>query len=270
MKPRLLAAAAALALSAPAALAYEHVTTQSKQAARWTRACVPWWLHEGPTAGLPRPEVGATLRDAFAAWNGVEASFVRFQERGVTCVDGTGADARLGRENVVVFRDAWPYTRNVVALTSLTYDTETGAIMDADVEFNAEGYDFATDGTPTAYDLRLVMMHEAGHMLGLEHSTVSDAVMFRDARAGERAPDALHPDDEAGVVATHPVAASPGACDPAAPVATLDDPHCPAEAAPDDGCAGGRSPRSPFAWALGLSLVALGARSLSARRSRPC
>lgn len=145
---------------------------------------------------------------------------------------GEGLDAD-GRNTVTVNR-RWPpdpYHRpGVIAITVVTTDVATGALLDADVELAARspdnplGYPFG-DGAPAwgVADLPTVLLHELGHVAGLAHSDRDDAVMAAGTGDLERQRRDLTDDDVRGACASHPVTAarprpSP-ACAPERPVA---------------------------------------------------
>lgn len=94
-----------------------------------------------------------------------------------------------------------------------------GQIIDADIYFRNDGQaTFATPealaSTPGAYDLESLLVHELGHVFGLDHSGVWRAIMFPYAPppgtyVGERpsvsSPDApLSDDDRAGLRSLYP------------------------------------------------------------------
>ncbi|MFO0729339.1 MAG: matrixin family metalloprotease [Myxococcota bacterium] len=59
--------------------------------------------------------------------------------------------------------------RHVIAHTEVHYAVSTGTISEADILLNDEGFDFG-EGEPGLVDRASVVLHEAGHALGLAHS----------------------------------------------------------------------------------------------------
>lgn len=90
---------------------------------------------------------------------------------------------------------------SVVAVTVLTYDRQNGEIRDADVLLDDVHHDFclAPDCPPGRYDLQSTLTHEFGHVLGLDHTQVSDAAMFAGADPGEILKRSLKIDDTTGI-----------------------------------------------------------------------
>lgn len=117
--------------------------------------------------------------------------------------------------HIIVFRDtAWDHddTNSTLALTTVTYGTNSGTIYDADMEINA----ITTGSMPhflstveppqlplpsNTYDLQTIITHEAGHFLGLAHATDHSAVMYAFYSAGSLA---LQPDDIDGICTIYP------------------------------------------------------------------
>lgn len=111
--------------------------------------------------------------------------------------------------NAIVFHDdAWPYAdqKNTLALTTLTYNADTGQILDADMEINSAS-NAITTATPVpagSYDLLSILTHEGGHFLGLAHSGHPEAAMFATYKAQSISMRTLAADDTAGLCAAYP------------------------------------------------------------------
>jgi hypothetical protein len=131
-------------------------------------------------------------------------------------------NTRAGNANIVMFRDdAWPYSEadHELAATWLTVD-RSGTIVDADIEINATSplYVPAADEElelgviANQRDLMSILVHEAGHFLGIDHSREEGSVMQAALDVGEER-SALMPDDEAAICAAYPPDAESGSCD---------------------------------------------------------
>jgi MYXO-CTERM domain-containing protein len=109
--------------------------------------------------------------------------------------------------NIFMFRDdEWMASipGSALALTTVSYDSKTGEILDADVEVNGTGGNI-TNGRPTdGADLPSIMTHEIGHFLGLDHSPKPSATMFITYKAGSGNLRALDPDDVEAICAIYP------------------------------------------------------------------
>jgi hypothetical protein len=168
--------------------------------------------------------------------------------------------------NIWLFLDSeWPYVsgNTTLALTTLTFNVETGEIFDSDVEINSFENELTTTDTAVQADLESIIVHEAGHFLGLSHTCDQTATMYRDYTFGDVSLRTLEADDIAGICAIYPPG-EPEECNPT----------------PRHGfsrqCASGvekgccttapGSPRQHGPWAIGIAL--LGAGLLAARRFR--
>ncbi len=191
-----------------------------------------------------------TIQTSFETWNEPDCSIFEFQNGGLTETDRFISD---DGENVVVFHDeSWPYSSGALALTSVTADSN-GVIVNADMEINGVDHVFADAETETdKWDVQNTVTHEAGHMLGLDHTGVDDATMAFDARPGEIKKRDLHPDDIEGLCTIYDPANFDGDGNGQNP-----DPE-----PPDDGCCavvdGGVS--SGAAWLAALLLLVTAGR----------
>jgi MYXO-CTERM domain-containing protein len=102
-------------------------------------------------------------------------------------------------------------------------------------------------------DVQNTVTHEAGHTLGLAHSTDSTATMAASAPAGEIAKRSLHPDDLQGICAIYPRGAQT--------TTSIGDPIRLEPAGSGCGCSSGRG-------GLANALQALVLVALARRRAR--
>ena len=92
--------------------------------------------------------------------------------------------------------DCWDHASGVVALTTSTFITATGELVDADVELNAAtAFPTIVDSPPcspsalsttcVANDVQNAATHEFGHFLGLDHSPDPSSTMYANEPIGE-------------------------------------------------------------------------------------
>ncbi len=81
-----------------------------------------------------------------------------------------------GNNNVIYLSGSnWRYGSGTLGLTGTRFFT-AGEITDADMELNGNTA-WATDGRSSAIDQESVVVHEAGHFIGFDHTTSGNAVM---------------------------------------------------------------------------------------------
>jgi MYXO-CTERM domain-containing protein len=140
-------------------------------------------------------------------------------------------DPKDWNTNAILFQDdGWFHDGAALAITGVTMNLDTGEILDADIEINTPGFDFVLPGELGGADLRTVLMHEVGHVLGLDHPDTHGTIMY--GRYDETALySSLSDDDVAGICAIY------GGKDT--------DPECDVPELPDDGECVGESPCVP-------------------------
>jgi hypothetical protein len=167
--------------------------------------------------------------------------------------------------HTITFRDTgWRAPLDVIGLTTLTANLDTGEVIDADNEINSEHFDFFVDPEEAVIgqrDLRIVVNHELGHLLGLGHAAAEDSLMYFDYRGPDSTPGA---DDSAGLCEVFSPAANAPQCGPAPALAACRDAGVEPSASQGGGCGFGHRRASPAA-ALMLMLLLL---SGVARRRR--
>ena len=123
--------------------------------------------------------------------------------------DGSCPLAPNGNYVVQVAKKAdWLWGQYVASITPVVASSGTGQIVDADILFNLTTRD---DGTAftfcqsdcgnklTAYPLCIVLTHELGHVLGMNHSLDTKATMAASATPGELYKCQLADDDKLGI-----------------------------------------------------------------------
>jgi hypothetical protein len=254
----------------------------------WPDACVTYAVQRlgSPLRGVTGYELDQAMRAAFSAWLGAECPQTGTPSIGVISLGGASCDQvefnppQLGRAgapnaNIVMFRDdGWPYPdeRFVIARTSITFDPNTGAIFDADIEINSFDNEFSTTDTDVAMDLQAVLTHEVGHFLGLDHSTFANATMQANYDLSNLGARTLSSDDVAGICSVYaPLDAADTTCPPNTGPHHGFSRECGSDVRADASCLtlGGSSRGAGVAAGLSLCLLAGARRRLGARRPSP-
>lgn len=105
-------------------------------------------------------------------------------------------DACLAADECGNAYDCWDHPSDAVALTTTTYDVNTGQILDADIELNAASFFLTTADSPAcpsgfpsqscvAYDIQATATHEVGHLLGLDHTSAPGSLMNVSTSSGD-------------------------------------------------------------------------------------
>jgi len=149
---------------------------------------------------------------AVERWHEVTCSALPLGVGEITQDTKIGYDPTIANKNLVVVLDSgWPYDPDALALTSVTISVCEAKILDADMEINSAGYVFTTsDNSPNTIDLLNTLVHEYGHLVGLDHSNEATATMFPTAPPGEISKRDLTDDDRNGICAAYPSATATG------------------------------------------------------------
>jgi hypothetical protein len=166
---------------------------------KWMSGTASWAYNgEGATAAVAA-QAHASMQAAAATWSNAGANF-QFTGGGTTTA-GTGAcGGGTDGHNTV----GWaPQSGSVLAVTC-SWFTTTGTPFRTAIEFDMQfDPDWSwTTGFPATVDLESVALHEFGHALGLDHTSVGAAVMFATYTAGSMK-RALHQDDLDGLYAIY-------------------------------------------------------------------
>jgi MYXO-CTERM domain-containing protein len=193
---------------------------------QWRQPCVAFAVQKDASRQVDLAEVSKTARAAFAAWTTIDCGggaqpTIEVDDFGTVTCGKVEYNQHGGNANVIVFRDeSWPHadesagTTDTIALTTVTYDVTKGDIFDADMEINSFQNQFTTDDTVVDVDLLSVMTHEAGHFLGLAHSSATAATMVPNYDSGTKNLRYPQDDDQQAICNAYPPDRTPkGTCD---------------------------------------------------------
>jgi Matrixin len=187
------------------ARAYTINTTEVGKRIRWANDTVSLQMDPEFQNFLDPGDAYASLEIGFEAWRGLA--------RVPNLVINSGTPDSLGNHEghptngIYLLRD-WPYEAAKLAVTIVTYEMDTGRLLDADIVVNGQAK-FALLKEPLqagldSYDLAAVLTHESGHVLGLGESAEGvDATMWPYARPDDTDKRTLAPDDEDGVTESY-------------------------------------------------------------------
>jgi Matrixin len=242
----------------------------------WGASCLGFWLQEGGSRQVSIGDFEPIATAAFAAWTNADCGGGQHPSIGVS-LQGRAACSKQeynqndGNANILMFRDeVWPYTGadNTLALTTLTFNTDTGEVYDADMEINGTPRMRLTIGdVDVDKDLLSIVTHEAGHFLGIAHTQRAlhaEATMFASYDTGTVKLRDLDPDDEQAICALYPPNMNRGACDPTPRHGFSGE--CGDGKTEEEGCRVAAPGRAPGPGPL--PLLALGALATLARRGR--
>jgi hypothetical protein len=181
----------------------------------WPGRCTSYSVHRDGSQkrGIDYDLANQVIGSAFKKWTtadcgGEPTSLQVYDTEPVDCArreyndDGPNA-------NLWVFRDTgWPYPDDeshwTLALTTVTFHVDTGEIYDADVEVNTYEHQITAAADDVQNDFASIVTHEAGHVLGLGHSTDPLATMFASYLEGDTRLRSLNDDDVAGICSLYP------------------------------------------------------------------
>jgi Matrixin len=178
----------------------------------WPRECIGYSIQRDATSYLSYEDASWAVAAGFNVWlqpfcEGDQVAGIGLVEMQDVACDEVEYNSSAGNANLVVFRDeAWthPDSPDKIAVTTVTFNPDTGEIYDVDIEINSALHLFTATETTEAYDLVSIVAHEAGHFFGMGHSLDWDATMFELYEPGSVEERTLTLDDQRGICAMYP------------------------------------------------------------------
>ncbi len=257
----------AVGLAPASAMAFEVKHTAHGLPVKWTATSVAYVVDASVSAAVPGG--GDAVQAAASAWSGAAGA----PALSTTVGPGGGAVGIDGQNTVLFAPDGFAPAGNALAVTVLSYEESTGAIVDADIVINgkhrfavlsadaraganvtpvstegsSDDQDGTGDGRPR-FDLQHVAAHEVGHSLGMgDVREQQGPLMYAYTLPGDASVRAPETDDVDGLEQVYGGSAQRAGCGSAS-------------------VAGGRS-RPLDSWAA-LVLALAGAWTISRRRAR--
>lgn len=131
-----------------------------------------------------------TIDSAFGEWAAVASANVSFKSRGIADGLKFGQD----QQNTITVVDGMFKDQHFLALTTNWYDTTTGRLTEGDIQVDSVAC--------ASYNTQLLIEHEIGHLLGLDHSAVISSVMYPFVPKGGSV--ALDSDDRIAIAGIYP------------------------------------------------------------------
>lgn len=204
---------ATLLATSDSAFAFVRSMSSSGRPLYWPSPTLNLYGNPANSSGLSDAQTNTLFTGAFSSWNviGTRASLSYLQDTANPPVSGNDG------LNTVYFASRGGRTMEwgVIAVTEVLYWISSGEIAGADMVFNDQQFRFTANagdtgqsiGGRTAIYLPDVATHEAGHVLGLDHSLVNLSSMIYTAFSGQFV---LGSDEGNGVRSAYPNGARVG------------------------------------------------------------
>lgn len=190
------------------------IISNAGKPARWANGEVSFVLYGVPT------EFHSAIDSSFGVWESVSNTNLNITNLGTT----TSASSSQDGNNTISWIDSnWRNLSfrppsNALAVTLSSFSSSTGLVVDADIFFNAEYFDWkvvdpsnSDDGA--FVDVQNISTHEVGHLLGLDHSSqdyfetdddLYEATMYYASGTGETSRRTPKSDDINGIRSIYP------------------------------------------------------------------
>lgn len=192
-----------LSLISTNVLAYKLYKTGSGKNILWTRSVVEIVLDDSLKGLASKSEIEAEVAKCFKLWEDGAALPVTFELVWDTCneVKDDGNNCIFACEDK---SDCYARPEEKGGTTYLNISPSTGSITDADIVLNADDWDWDVNGNlPEGLAFDRVLVHEIGHLLGIDHTDVKEAIMYPTLSISNKEEPVLHDDDIQAAVALY-------------------------------------------------------------------
>ncbi len=146
---------------------------------KWTADAVHFEMFEDLPGEIPGSTAATIITESFAVWNetNCDQAFLEY-----TGTSDEPAEAGDGRNTIEWVSSGWEdrgFDASGAAAADVQYEKQDGewVIVEADLYLNAEAHAWILDRTALSsddQDLKSVLVHESGHVLGLLHTCEPD------------------------------------------------------------------------------------------------
>ncbi|MCK5533585.1 matrixin family metalloprotease [bacterium] len=150
------------------------------------------------------PGENSAIISSFNSWETVSGQYMDFTYKGPSsetyAFDGTNL--------CVWIESGWPEEwYGAIAMASIWFNELTGEILEVDITFNGEHFEWSSSGQSNKIDVQNIATHEIGHFVGLDdlyHPSDSEATMYGYSWNGDTTKRSLSLDDRDGIRAIYP------------------------------------------------------------------
>jgi hypothetical protein len=154
--------------------------TSGLRSLRWNTSHGPVkiTLNSKGSDDVPISEVENSVRGALNEWQSVPNHSLTFEYEGTSSQAVENDSDQIN--SIVWIEKKWPLSSSVLGVTKYSYFLEDPPeLFDVDILMNGEDQHWSTSPDPgTSHHPQQVLMHELGHLLGMTHSSVINAILY--------------------------------------------------------------------------------------------